>query len=179
MKNDEKVIIAGFGGQGVMLMGQILSYAATAKDLNTVWIPSYGPETRGGTANCSVRISEAPINSPVVNICDTLVAFNEPSLAKFQSKIKKDGILIVNSGLIKDQTYRDDITVYEVDASKHALDLGNLKVVNMVMLGAYLKVTGIIEKETIHNVFDKLFTGRKADLIDVNKQALEAGMKAI
>ncbi len=179
MKNEEKVIIAGFGGQGVMLMGQILSYAATEEDLNTVWIPSYGPETRGGTANCSVTISKAQINAPVVTAPDTLIAMNEPSLEKFQSKIKKGGLLISNKSLIKDATFRDDIKVIEIDASQTAIDLGNLKVANMVVLGAYLGATKVFEETAIHKVFEKIFTGEKAKLIDLNKQALNAGMAVV
>lgn len=176
--NNERLIVAGFGGQGVMLMGQMLSYAANEKDLNTVWIPSYGPETRGGTANCSVTISKQPIHAPVVTEPNTLIALNEPSYKKFADKVKPGGNLIVNSALIKDVSYRDDVNVYEIDAAKIALDLGNLKVANMVILGAYIAITNVFDKDTIFSVFDKIFTGDKAKLIDLNKQALEAGMKA-
>ena len=179
MKNNERVIIAGFGGQGVMLMGQILSYAATAADLNTVWIPSYGPETRGGTANCSVTISKEPINAPVVTEPNTLIALNEPSYKKFVDRVKSGGEMIINSSLIKDVTYREDVKVHEIDAAKIALDLGNLKVVNMVILGAYIEVTKVFDKTEIFEIFDKIFTGDKAKLLDLNKQALEAGMQAV
>ncbi len=178
MKKEEKVIIAGFGGQGVMLMGQILSYAANEEALNTVWIPSYGPETRGGTANCSVTISKDSIHAPVVTHPHTLVALNEPSLNKFQDKIKPGGLLISNKSLIKEATFRDDINVIEIDASQTAIDLGNIKVANMVILGAYLGATKIFDESAIHKVFEKIFTGDKAKLIDLNKQALQAGMAA-
>ena len=174
-REEEKVIIAGFGGQGVMLMGQILSYAATAEGINTVWIPSYGPETRGGTANCSVIISENPINSPVVSEPNTVVAMNFPSLQKFENRIKKGGTLLVNSSSVKDHKYRDDITIIKIDAADEALKLGNLKVANMIMLGAYIEASGVFEAESIHTVFDKIFTGDKAKLIDLNKQALKTG----
>jgi len=176
---DERVIVAGFGGQGVMLMGQILSYAATEEDLNTAWIPSYGPETRGGTANCSVVISKPRINSPVVSEPDTLIVLNQPSLDKFEKKLKKGGKLLVNKSLIDTKDIRDDVELYAVDCNKIALDIGNLKVANMVMLGAYIALTGIFEKEAIFNVFDKIFTGAKSKLIDLNKQAIEAGIKAV
>jgi len=178
-KVEERVVVAGFGGQGVMLMGQILSYTATDEDLNTVWIPSYGPETRGGTANCSVTISKEMINSPVIAIPDTIIAMNEPSLKKFEPKLVKNGIALINSSLIKDYAYRDDIQVIEVDINKIALQIGNLKVANMVMLGAYLEATKVFEETAIHQTFEKIFTGDKAKLIELNKQALSAGMDAV
>ncbi|MFP4286381.1 MAG: 2-oxoacid:acceptor oxidoreductase family protein [Candidatus Izemoplasmataceae bacterium] len=175
--NEEKLIVAGFGGQGVMLVGQILSYAATNEDLNTVWIPSYGPETRGGTANCSVTIAKAMINSPIITEPDSVIAMNLPSLKKFEPKLKKQGILIVNSSLVKDQTYRKDIKVIEVDANNLALKLGNIKVANMIMLGAYIKASNVFEKEAIFKVFKKIFTGNKEALIGLNQEALQLGMK--
>lgn len=177
--NEEKVIIAGFGGQGVILMGQILSHAATIADLNTTWIPSYGPETRGGTANCAVTIGKERINSPVVSVPDSLVVMNQPSLDKFQKKLKKGGVLIANKSQIPDADYRDDIKVYEVDANKKALEIGNLRVANMVMLGAYIAATGVFSQDEMFAVFEQIFTGKKSELIDLNKQALEAGIQAV
>ncbi len=177
-KTTEKLIVAGFGGQGVMLLGQIISYTATEASLNTVWIPSYGPETRGGTANCSVIVSKESINSPVVSECDTLIALNEPSLKKFESKVRQGGTIIVNAGLVKEYSYRDDVTVYPVDASKIALEIGNLKTVNMVALGVYLGATGLFTSDAIEKTFEKIFTGSKEKLIDINKQALKSGIEA-
>lgn len=176
---NEKVIIAGFGGQGVMLMGQILSYCATDKNVNTLWFPSYGPETRGGTANCSVTISEEYVNSPVISSPDSVVIMNKPSLAKFQPKLKKGGLCFVNSSLVVEETYRDDITIYEVPANDLALQIGNLKVANMIMLGAYLAVTKIFTKEDVMNVLEQKFTGAKAKLLDINRQALDVGEHAV
>ena len=176
---NEKVIVAGFGGQGVMLMGQLLSYAATEKDINTLWFPSYGPETRGGTANCSVTISEAYVNSPVISTPDSVIIMNKPSLAKFQPKLKKDGICLVNTSLVVNEEYRDDVQVYEVNANNIALELGNLKVANMVMLGAYLALTKVFTEDDILDIMKKKFTGSKAALIDINRKALEAGRKAV
>jgi len=175
----EKVIVAGFGGQGVMLMGQLLSYCATEKEVNTLWFPSYGPETRGGTANCSVTISEEYVNSPVISTPDSIMIMNKPSLAKFMPKLKKGGHCFVNSSSVVGETYRDDVNVYEVKANDIALELGNLKVANMVMLGAYLAITKIFTEEDILSIMKKKFTGSKADLIGINKQALEAGRKAV
>lgn len=176
---NEKVIIAGFGGQGVMLMGQLLSFAATAKDINTLWFPSYGPETRGGTANCSVTISENYVNSPVISTPDSTIIMNKPSLQKFMPKLKKGGLLFVNSSLVKDLEYRDDVEVYEIPINELALKIGNLKVANMIMLGAYLEVTKIFTNDEIIAIMKKKFTGSKAALIDINKEALEAGRNAI
>lgn len=176
---NEKVIIAGFGGQGVMLMGQLLSYAATEKDINTLWFPSYGPETRGGTANCSVTISDAYVNSPVISTPDSIIIMNKPSLDKFQSKLKKGGHLFLNSSLVKDIKVREDVNVYNIDANDIAKRLGNIKVANMVILGAYLAVTKIFTAEEILNILKQKFTGAKAKLIEINRQALEAGKNAL
>lgn len=176
---NEKVIIAGFGGQGVMTMGQLLSYCATEKDINTLWFPSYGPETRGGTANCSVTISEEYVNSPVISTPDSVIIMNKPSLAKFQPKLKKGGNLFVNTSLVKDVEFRDDINTYEVDANNLALELGNLKVANMVMLGAYLAITNIFSETDVIEILKKKFTGSKANLIEINRKALETGRKAV
>ena len=176
---NEKVIIAGFGGQGVMLMGQLLSFCATAKDINTLWFPSYGPETRGGTANCSVTISEEYVNSPVISTPDSTIIMNKPSLQKFMPKLKKDGRLFVNTSLVKGLEYRKDVTVYELPINDMALELGNLKVANMIMLGAYLEVTGIFTDEEVIAILKQKFTGTKAKLIDINKLALETGRKAV
>lgn len=176
---NEQLIIAGFGGQGVMLMGQLLSYAATNKDINTLWFPSYGPETRGGTANCSVTISEESVNSPVISKPDSLIIMNKPSLAKFQDKLKKDGCLFINSSLVKDVPIRDGVEVFEVPANDIAIKLGNARVANMVMMGAYLEVTKIFSQEDIINVLKEKFVGEKASLIDINKEALKEGAKAV
>ncbi len=176
---NEKVIIAGFGGQGVMLMGQLLSYAATAKELNTLWFPSYGPETRGGTANCSVTISESLVNSPVISTPDSIIIMNKPSLEKFQPKLKKGGNLFLNTTLVKDVEIRDDVNVYEINANTIAKKLGNIKVANMVVLGAYLAVTKVFTEEEVLNILKQKFTGDKAKLIEINRAALEAGRLAV
>lgn len=176
---NEKVIIAGFGGQGVMLMGQLLSYTATEKDINTLWFPSYGPETRGGTANCSVTISDAYVNSPVISTPDSIIIMNKPSLEKFQPKLKKDGNLFLNSSLVVDVETRKDVNVYSIPANDIATSLGNIKVANMVMLGAYLAITKLFDQESILEILKQKFTGTKASLITINKKALEEGRKAV
>jgi 2-oxoglutarate ferredoxin oxidoreductase subunit gamma len=176
---NEKVIIAGFGGQGVMLMGQILSFCATAKDVNTLWFPSYGPETRGGTANCSVTISDKLVNSPVISTPDSIIVMNKPSLAKFMPKLPKNGNLFLNTSLVKDAEVRDDINVYKIDANDLAKSIGNVKVANMVMLGAYLEITKLFTDDEVISILKKKFTGEKAKLIDINRTALEIGRKTV
>ena len=176
---NEKVIVAGFGGQGVMLMGQLLSFCATEKDINTLWFPSYGPETRGGTANCSVTISEDYVNSPVISTPDSIIIMNKPSLNKFMPKLKEGGNLFVNTSLVTNATYREDVNVYELPVNDLALSLGNQKVANMIMLGAYLEITKIFTDEEVMTILAQKFTGEKAKLLDINKKALETGRKAI
>ncbi len=172
---DQRIIVAGFGGQGVMLLGQVLSYTATALDLHTVWIPSYGPETRGGTANCSVIISDTPIHSPLVEYPNILLALNEPSLRKFENKVTPGGVIITNSSLIKDHVFRDDVTVIEIPANDMALGLENLKTVNMIMLGAFMTQSTFLSEEAIHKTLEKTFSGAKAALLPLNQQALAMG----
>ncbi len=172
---DQRIIVAGFGGQGVMLLGQILSYTATALDLHTVWIPSYGPETRGGTANCSVIVSESPIHSPLVEHPDILLALNEPSLRKFEPMVTAGGMVIVNSSLVKDYDFRSDVTVIEIPANEMALGLDNLKTVNMIMLGAFMPHAKLLDEKAIQKTLEKTFSGAKAALLPLNQQALAMG----
>ncbi|MBQ7612982.1 MAG: 2-oxoacid:acceptor oxidoreductase family protein [Spirochaetaceae bacterium] len=172
---NEKLIIAGFGGQGVMTLGQLLCYTANNKDLHTLWFPSYGPETRGGTANCSVLISDTPINSPVISVPDTAIVLNLPSLTKFMPKVKAGGNFFYNSSLIEPENLRTDLNVYEVPVNDIAAKLGNLKVANIVMLGAYLAVTKFFNKEEIEAVLKKTFGEKKQHLIPINMEALDAG----
>ncbi len=172
---NEKIICAGFGGQGVMLIGQLLAYAANENNLNTLWYPSYGPETRGGTANCSVTISEQKVNSPVISQADSIFVLNGPSLDKFEGKVKPGGNLIINSSLATRKANRDDINVYYIPASEIAVELGNSKVTNMIMMGAYLEITKLFDKEVILKILKKSFGDAKAHLITINDKAIEAG----
>lgn len=171
----ERMVIAGFGGQGVMLMGQLLAYAATNKDLNTIWFPSYGPETRGGTANCQVIISDGEIYSPVFSECETAIVMNGPSLDKFEDKVVPGGKIFINSDLVTREVKRTDVEVYKVPVNKIAIELGVSKVANMVMLGAYLNVMNTFQDEEILKVLKKMFGEDKAHLIDINRQALAEG----
>ena len=173
----ERMIIAGFGGQGVMLMGQLLAYAATDKGLETLWFPSYGPETRGGTANCQVIISDEEIYSPVFSECETLIAMNGPSLDKFESKVVPNGTIFINSDLVSRKVERTDVKVIEVPVNKIAIDLGVSKVANMVMLGTYLKEANVFADKDIVKVLKKMFGEGKAHLIEVNEKAIAEGRK--
>jgi 2-oxoglutarate ferredoxin oxidoreductase subunit gamma len=169
-----KLIIAGFGGQGVMLIGQMIAYAGMLEGKEVTWMPSYGPEMRGGTANCTVIVSDKKINSPIVSEATSVVAMNLPSLVKFEDMVAPGGNLFVNRSLIKEKPGRDDIDVYFIDANEIAAGLHNDKVANMVILGAVVRTTGIVQLESIEKVMDKLFIGNKSKLILLNKQALTA-----
>ena len=176
----ERAIFAGFGGQGVMSMGKLLTYAGMVEGKEVSWLPSYGPEMRGGTANCSVIVSDAPIGSPVItNDATCLVAMNLPSLVKFEQDVEAGGVIFVNSSLIEQKVGRDDVHAYYVPANQIANELGNLKVANMVMLGAYLKAIHPVKDESIIETFHKLFTGAKEKLIPMNEKALQRGADCI
>jgi 2-oxoglutarate ferredoxin oxidoreductase subunit gamma len=172
----ERAIFAGFGGQGVMSMGKLLTYAGMIEGKEVSWLPSYGPEMRGGTANCSVIVSDALIGSPVIsNDATCLIAMNLPSLVKFEEDVVAGGVIFVNSSLIERKVDRDDVQTYYVPANQIANELGNLKVANMVMLGAYLKAIHPVKDESIIETFHKLFTGAKEKLIPMNEEALQRG----
>ncbi len=175
----QQVIIAGFGGQGIMSMGQLLTYAGMLEGKNVSWLPSYGPEMRGGTANCNVILSDTPVGSPVVTEADTAIIMNLPSLDKFQNSVVKDGILLINSSLVDKKTSRDDVRVYEIPVNRIADELGNAKVANMVMLGAYLELTNIVSTESIIESLRKVLGPSKEDLIPVNEEALKQGAQAV
>ncbi len=171
----QRVFIAGFGGQGVLLIGQMLAYAAMFEDKEVSWMPSYGPEMRGGTANCTVCIDEQkPIASPLVTKCDYLVAMNGPSLLKFEEMVAPGGQLFVNSSIITEKPQRDDININYVDCFQLAVNAGNTKAANMVMLGAIIERSKVVEKATMEKVFAKIFTGGKAKFIPSNLRALDS-----
>lgn len=172
-------IFAGFGGQGVMLMGQLLAYSGMYEGKEVSWFPSYGPEMRGGTANCSVVVSDEPVGSPVLNDADMVVIMNRPSLDKFEPMVKPGGLLFYNSSLIDVTPKRTDIKVIAVPANEIAAELGNDRVANMVVMGAILKQTGIVDIETVMSVLQKTMTGRKQALLPLNRQALEKGMELV
>ena len=170
-----KLFFAGSGGPGVLTMGQMLTYAAMYADMNATWLPSYGPEMRGGTANCTVVISpDKPVSCPLIYEADDVVVMNLPSLVKFESLVKPGGNLFVNSSLIEQKATRDDINVYYVPANDIAMKLGNARTANTVMLGALVSVAPVVPVEMIYKIMEKTFSGRKAALLDINKQAFHA-----
>ena len=177
---EKSFVFAGFGGQGVMLAGKLLAQAGVNHGLQVTWLPSYGPEMRGGTANCTVLLSDEPIGSPVVDHPTALVAMNLPSLDRFEKTVATAGVIVVNSSLINRSVERNDVRVLSVPANDIAVSLGNPKVANVVALGAVVKATGLIPFELIitamartigHNIYS-------AKLIAVNEQALSAGYNA-
>ena len=177
---ENKVICAGFGGQGVMSMGQLLAYAGMIEDKHVSWLPSYGPEMRGGTANCGVTVSDEEIGSPIItNDADIAIVMNLSSLIKFEKDVKPGGKIFVNSSLIEKKVERTDIEVYYIDANKIAADIGNIKAANLVMLGAVLKSTPIVDIESILEAFKKVFGPSKERFIPQNREALVKGGESI
>lgn len=174
----QQVIMAGFGGQGMLLAGQILAYAGLEEGKNVSWLPSYGPEMRGGTANCSVVVSDSEIGAPVFSEADTVIVMNRPSLEKFESAVKPGGILIVNSSLIDIKATRDDIKVVYIEANKIAEEVGSSKAANMVALGAYIELAKTVKPETAIKCLAKKMGERKAKLIPMNEKAMAEGAKA-
>lgn len=174
-----EVLISGFGGQGVMAIGKTLAEAGMKEGKNVSWLPSYGPEMRGGTANCGVVIADSEIISPIVLEPDMLVAMNQPSLVKFGPEVQKDGYIFINSTIVKDKVERDDVHSYYVPCDDIATEMGNQKVANMVMLGAIIAATRILSPDTIAEMLSLMFTGPKAHLVELNKEALKRGAACI
>ena len=170
-----QVLIAGFGGQGVLFAGKFLAYKGLIADKQVSWLPSYGPEMRGGTANCSVIISDEPVGSPIVGTPDILVAMNLPSLKKYENDVVSGGIIIVDSALIAEKVERDDVTTYYVPATKMANDEGFSTLANMILMGKLMKVCDNIGFDCTETALNKVVPPKKANLIEVNLKALKTG----
>ena len=166
--------MAGFGGQGVLLFGKFLALSGLKEGKEVVWIPSYGPEMRGGTCNCTVVVSEDPIGSPIIDSPNTVVVMNKPSLAKFGPRVSPDGLLLINSSLIDTTSDRTDIRIETVPANDIALELGNGKAANMVALGAYVALTKVVKFDTILDVVKENFA-KKKEFLDLNIRAVKKG----
>lgn len=175
----EEIIIAGFGGQGVLSLGMVLSYSGMMEKKEVSWMPSYGPEMRGGTANCVTIISDSKISSPIIAKFDTVIALNQPSLDKFESAVKPGGMLLYDTTNILVPPKRDDIEVYGIAASKEAADMKNMKVLNMIVLGAFLKKKPIIKMENIKEGLKQVLPERYHHLIPINEEAIKKGMELI
>ncbi len=172
---NEEIIIAGFGGQGVLSMGQTLGYAAMVEGKNVSWMPSYGPEMRGGTANCITIVSDTTISSPIVSRFDTGILLNQPSMDKFESRIKPGGIIVYESTNILHASERKDIGVYAIAAADEANKLNNVRIANMILLGAFLQKKPIVSIEGIMEALKKVLPERYHNLLPVNRKALEVG----
>jgi len=175
----KEIIISGFGGQGVLSMGKILAYSGLMDDKEVTWMPAYGPEQRGGTANVTVIVSDEKISSPILSKFDIAIVLNQPSLEKFEPKLKPGGILIYDGyGIINPPT-RNDITVYRIDAMDKAAEMKNGKVFNMIVLGGLLKVAPVVSTDGVEKALKKTLPERHHSLIPLNMQAIEEGGKII
>jgi len=170
-----QILIAGFGGQGVLFSGKLLAYKGMYDGKELSWLPSYGPEMRGGTANCSVIISDTPVGSPIVDKPDVLMVMNLPSLDKFENAVNAGGKIFVDSSFIERKVERSDVDAYYVPATKMAAEAGVPTLANMILLGKLLKETKVLDFEGLEGVFKKIVSAKRADLIDANLKALEIG----
>ena len=175
----EEIIIAGFGGQGVLSMGKILAYGGIMQDQEVAWLPSYGPEMRGGTCNVSVVLSDNKISSPVLSKFDTAIILNQQSMDKFEKQVKPGGLLIYDTNGITRHPERKDITICRLDAAEEAIKMGNAKAYNMVVLGAYLKMKPVVTMANVLKGLKKSLPPRHHKLIPMNEQAITVGMNAV
>lgn len=172
----KEITLAGFGGQGVLSMGLFLAHAGMSEEKKVSYVPAYGAEMRGGTANCTVIISENEISSPIVAYPEVVVAMNQPSLDKFEPFVKKDGLLLINESLVHRISNRDDINSYRIPAQELANQVGMPKGSNMIMLGALIEATNIIDKDNIYDYLVQTFKGRYLDKMPLNVKAVELGI---
>lgn len=177
MEKETSIIISGFGGQGTLFAGQLLTYAALDYEKHCTWIPSYGPEMRGGTAHCTVIISNQEIGSPLVRYPDAVIAMNLPSLDKYETLIRTGGVLIANSSLMNREADRADITILNVPGNEIAEELGNSRITNMIMLGALLELMPVLPHEVMRAALESHMPERNKKFLPLNFQALEAGAK--
>jgi len=172
----EEIIFSGFGGQGALFAGQLLTYAALDEGREVTWIPSYGPEMRGGTAHCTVIISDDPIGSPIIRNPTAAVVLNPASMDKYEPLVKSGGILIVNSSLVQRAAVRDDITVVTIPANDIAVKVGDVRMANVVLLGALLAAKEIVKPASLRKAMEEHIPATKSRFIEPNKQALQRGM---
>lgn len=174
-----EIVIAGFGGQGVLSMGKIMAYSGLVEGKEVSWMPSYGPEQRGGTSNVTVIVSDEKVNSPVLNQYDIVIALNQPSIDKFAPKVKKGGSLFYDPNGIHHVTDRTDINVYEINANEESIKMGNDKAFNMIILGGVLKIHPFVLMESVINGLKKSLPERHHKLIPMNEQAIQIGMNIV
>jgi len=171
----EEIIISGFGGQGSLFAGQLLAYAAMGEDLHVTWIPSYGPEMRGGKARCTVVVSDQEIGAPLVRHPSAAIVLNIPSMEAFEPAVKPGGVLVVNSSMITDESDRDDIRAIYIPASDLATELGSVRMANVICLGALVEATGVVTEEAVERALDEHLPARHRRLLGLNKEALRQG----
>jgi 2-oxoglutarate ferredoxin oxidoreductase subunit gamma len=175
MKQQE-IIIAGFGGQGILSAGRLIAYAGMLEDKHVSWLPSYGPEMRGGTANCHVIVSEEPIGSPILNSATAIIVMNSPSLEKFESIVEKAGLVITDSSLVDMRPSRTDVDICEIPASEMASDMGNATYAGIILLGKLIAKTGVVSKESFEAALKKVLPPKYHHLIPEEMKALDMGM---
>ena len=175
MSKTTKILIAGFGGQGVLFTGKALAYTGLKTGMEVSWLPSYGPEMRGGTANCSVTLSDTQIGSPIVDKPDVLIAMNLPSFEKYESETEKDGFIIFDSSLIAKDSQRTDVKIFGIPATKLASENGLEGLANMIILGKVIKETSVLTLEQIKSSLAQMIPAKKAHLLDSNVKAIELG----
>jgi len=172
----QEIIVSGFGGQGTLFAGQLLAYAAMDSGYHVTWIPSYGPEMRGGKARCTVVVSDEEIGSPLVRQPGAVIVLNLPSMEAFESAVKPGGVLVVNSSLVPRKSERTDIRVLYVPASEMATELGNVRLANVICLGTLVQLTGVVPVEAIEQALDDHLPERHRKLLGLNKEALHKGV---
>ena len=172
---NKQILIAGFGGQGILFSGKFLAYEGLIDNKEVSWLPSYGPEMRGGTANCSIILSDKKVGSPIVDKPDILIAMNAPSLEKYENETVKGGQIFVDSSLIEKKVERDDVSAYYIPATKIANDENLPGLANMIMVGLMIKHTDIIPYENIEKAMAKIVSAKKQHLLDLNLKAIEIG----
>ncbi len=175
----EELIVAGFGGQGVLSLGKILAYSGIMQDMEVSWFPSYGPEMRGGTANVTVILSEDRVSSPVLNEYDTAIILNQQSMDKFESTVKPGGLLLYDGNGITTHPSRKDIEIYRIDAADEASKMSSTRTFNMIVLGGYLKIKPIVKLENVLAGLKKSLPPRYHHLIPVNEEAVKRGMEVV
>jgi len=168
-------LFAGFGGQGILFAGKFAAYKGLIEDKQVSWLPSYGPEMRGGTASCSVIISDEPVGSPIVSKPDVLIAMNLPSLDKYEGEVKAGGVIFADSTLIERKVARDDVTVHYIPATKLASDNGMPTLANMIIIGKILKELGEYDEEAVIAALKKVISAKRADMLDTNLKAIKIG----
>ena len=174
---NKEILIAGFGGQGILFSGKFLAYEGLIDGKEVSWLPSYGPEMRGGTANCSIIISDSAVGSPIVSNPDILIAMNLPSLDKYENETKKGGQIFVDSSLIERKVERSDVEVYYIPATKMASDEGLSGLANMIMIGHMIAKSGIIPEENIEKAMQKVVPATKQNMFDLNMKAVKLGFE--